>query len=155
MDPKDCVFCKIVRGEIDSAKIWESEKFMAILDANPSVKGMTLVIPKEHYDSDVFTMPDKDYQQFTLAAKEVAHLLVQGLEVKRVAMVTEGMGVNHAHLKLYPLFGLDKKFTETVLPQKIFFDNYPGYLSTQLGPPKDLVELKKLAQNIRNKNASF
>lgn len=149
---KDCIFCKIVRGEIDSAKIWENEKFMAILDVNPNVKGMTLVVPKKHHDSDIFTMPDKDYQQFMLVAKEVTHFLVQGLEVKRVAMVTEGMGVNHAHLKLYPLFGLDEKFVETLSPQKIFFDNYPGYLSTRLGPAKDLAELKELAQDIRNKN---
>jgi len=149
---KNCIFCKIVRGKIDSAKIWENEEFMAILDVNPNVKGMTLVIPKKHHDSDIFTMLNKDYQQFMLAAKEVAHLLVQSLEVKRVAMVIEGMGVNHAHLKLYPLFGLDKKFVEIVSPRKVFFDNYPGYLSTQLGPPKALVELKELAQDIRDKN---
>jgi diadenosine tetraphosphate (Ap4A) HIT family hydrolase len=151
---EDCIFCKIVRGEIDSAKIWENEEFMAILDSNPNVKGMTLVIPKKHYDSDVFTMPNKEYEQFMLATKEVARFLRQGLEVKRVAMVMEGVSVNHAHLKLYPLFGLDEKFVETVSPQKIFFDNYPGYLSTQLGPSKDIVELKKLAQNIKNKNVS-
>ena len=149
---EDCIFCKIVRGEIDSAKIWENEEFMAILDSNPNVKGMTLVIPKKHYDSDVFTMPNKEYEQFMLATKEVARFLRQGLEVKRVAMVMEGIGVNHAHLKLYPLFGFDEKFVETVSPQKIFFDNYPGYLLTQHGPPKDIAELKELAQNIKNKN---
>lgn len=151
---KDCIFCKIIRGEIDSAKIWENENFVAILDVNPNTKGMTLVIPKRHYESDIFAMPDKDYQQFMLAAKEVSHILTRGLEVKRVAIVAEGMGVNHAHLKLYPLFGLDEKFVETIAPQRIFFNNYPGYLSTRLGPLKDLAELKKIAQEIKNKNIS-
>lgn len=39
---KECIFCKIVKGEIDSAKIWENKEFLAILDANPNTKGMTV-----------------------------------------------------------------------------------------------------------------
>ena len=43
------------------------------------------------------------------AAKKVAKILERGLSVKRVAMVMEGMGINHAHIKLYPLHGLKEK----------------------------------------------
>ena len=60
----DCVFCKIASGEFDSAKIWEDDNFLAVLDLNPNVKGMTLVMPKKHFDSDAFLMPDKDYHLF-------------------------------------------------------------------------------------------
>src|SRR3989344_3796191 len=97
-----CIFCKIVAGEINSAKIWEDDEFLSILDGNPNTKGMALVITKNHFNSYVFSMPDDIYQKFMLASKKVAKLLEKGLEVKRVAMVMEGMGVNHAHIKLYP-----------------------------------------------------
>lgn len=148
----DCIFCKIAKGEIDSAKIWENEEFLAILDVNPNTKGMTLVLAKEHYDSYVFDMPDDAYQKFMLAIKTVAKILEKGLGVKRVAQVMEGMGVNHAHIKLYPLYGIEEKFQETWAKDRVFFEKYQGYISTQLGPKTDIAELKKLAKDIREKN---
>lgn len=145
----DCIFCKIVQGEILSAKIWENDEFLAILDAFPNTRGMTLVIPKEHYDSYAVEMPRDVFQRFMLAGKEVAKLLDKKLKVQRTALVMEGMGINHAHLKLYPLHGLDKKFESMEAKEKVFFENYPGYLTTRLGPQPDPEELKKLAEEIR------
>ena len=81
---------------------------------------MTLVIPKKHFDSYVFEMNDKDYQELMLASKKVARLLDKKLKVMRTAIVMEGLGVNHAHIKLYPIHGLDKKFKETWAKEKIF-----------------------------------
>ena len=51
---ENCVFCKISKGEIPCFKLWESDKYLAILDINPITEGMTLVIPKEHKDSRIF-----------------------------------------------------------------------------------------------------
>src|SRR3989338_10351294 len=141
---KDCIFCKIVKDEIPSVKIWEDDKFIAILDKFPNVKGMTLVIPKKHFDSYVFEMNDKDYQELMLASKKVARLLDKKLKVMRTAIVMEGLGVNHAHIKLYPIHGLDKKFKETWAKEKIFFEKYEGYISTQLAPEKSIEELNKI-----------
>lgn len=45
----DCVFCKIIKGEIPCKKIYENEYTLAFLDINPSVKGHTLVISKKHF----------------------------------------------------------------------------------------------------------
>ena len=143
---KNCVFCKIVKGEIDSVKIWEDKDFLAILDVNPNTKGMTLILTKKHYSSYAFKMPRKIYQKFMLAAKKVAEILEKGLKVKRVAMVMEGMGIDHAHLKLYPLY-LTKKPPKPL--KKRFFKTFPGYLNTQLGPPADLKKLKKIAKKIK------
>jgi len=148
---ENCIFCKIVKGEIDSAKIWENEKFLAILDVNPNTKGMALVLTKQHYDSYAFDMPDDVYQQFMAAVKSVANLLEKGLGVKRVAMVMEGMGVNHAHIKLYPLYGIEEKFKEIWAKDKVFFEKYEGYISTQLGPQADISALKKLAEEIKKR----
>ncbi len=66
-------------------------------------------------------------------------------------MVMEGMGINHAHIKLYPLHGVTEKFKEIWGKKTIFFDKYEGYISTQLGPKTELSELKKLAERIKNK----
>ena len=137
----DCIFCKIITGEIPSAKVWENDEFLAILDLFPNTKGMTLVMSKAHYDSYVFNMPDDVYKKFLLAGKEVAKLLDKKLKTKRTAMVMEGLGVNHAHLKLYPLYGLGEKFKDMKINKDIF--------TTQLGPQADPEELKKLAEQIR------
>lgn len=145
---KDCIFCKIISGELDSAKVWEDEKYLAVLDINPNTKGLTLVIPKEHHDSYINDMSDEDYASFFLAAKKVCLLLEKALEVKRVAIVVEGMGVNHAHIKLYPMHGIGERFAETWAKDKIYHDKYQGYLSTQLGPEADMADLKKLAEKI-------
>lgn len=147
----ECIFCKIIQNKIPAAKIWEDENYLAFLDINPNSRGMTLVIPKQHFDSYIFDMDDKEYCGLFLASKKVVKLLEKGLEVKRIALVMEGMGVNHAHIKLYPLYGLEEKFTEMWSKEKIFFDKYQGYLSTQLGPQTNLKELEKLAQEIKEK----
>ena len=147
----DCIFCKIIKGEIPCAKVWENEDFLAILDLYPNTKGMTLVMPKAHYDSYAFNMPDDVYEKFLLAGKEVAKLLDRKLNTQRTAMVMEGMGVNHVHLKLYPLHGLGEKFKNMEVRKEIVFDKYPGYISTQLGPQADPEELKKLVEQIREK----
>jgi diadenosine tetraphosphate (Ap4A) HIT family hydrolase len=147
---KDCIFCKIANGEIPSVKIWEDKKHIAILDINPNTEGMTLVLTKEHYDSDATDMPDKSYKELMIAAKKVAKLLERKLNVKRVAIVMEGLGVNHVHIKLYPLYGLNQKFEETWAKDKIYFERYDGYISTKLGPQKSIEELNKVAEKIKS-----
>lgn len=129
-----CIFCKIIKGEAESVKIWEDDDFIAILDINPNTKGVTLVIPKEHYDSYAFDMPEDVYSKLMIATKKVAKILEKGLRVQRVAMVMEGMGINHVHIKLYPINGINEKFKEMWGKEKIFFDKYEGYISTQIGP---------------------
>lgn len=148
---ENCIFCKIVKGEIPCVKIWEDKSFLAFLDINPNTKGMTLVIPKKHFDSDIFELPEEAYKKLMIASRKVAKLLIKGLKVKRVSFVIEGMGVNHIHVKLYPLHGLQEKFVEMWSKKKIYFDKYQGYLTTQIGPQKPMEELKKVAKEILNK----
>jgi histidine triad (HIT) family protein len=151
MEDDNCVFCKIVKGIIPAVKIWEDKDHLAILDLNPNTEGMTLVMTKKHYDSYAFDMPDSAYKKYFLAAKKVAKMLEKGLGVHRVCLVMEGMGINHAHIKLYPLHGLSEKFVETWAPQKIYFEKYEGYISTQLGAQKSKEELEKVAEKIRER----
>jgi diadenosine tetraphosphate (Ap4A) HIT family hydrolase len=141
-----CVFCEIIRGNIPSHKIWENEKFLAVLDINPNVRGMALVLTKKHFSSYAVDMRDADYAAFFLAAKKVAKLLDRKLGTRRTALVMEGLGVDHAHIKLYPVHGLPKKFKEIWAKEKVFFRKYPGYITTQLGPRADEKELLKLSE---------
>jgi len=144
----DCIFCKIIKGEIPSYKVWEDEDFLAILDVNPNTKGMTLVLPKRHYSSYVFDMPDDVYTRLMNASKKVAKLLDRKLGVEKTAMVMEGMGINHAHIKLYPLCGLSKKFKPMVAEDKVYFNKYEGYLTTKMGPRADDNILRRLVKKI-------
>lgn len=150
---EDDIFCKIVAGELPSVKLWEDSKFLAILDINPNTEGLTLVIPKKHYDSDIFNMTDEEIVEYMSAARKTVKMLEKGLGVKRVSMVVEGMGVDHVHIKLYPLHGLEQKFIEMWAPEKVYFDKYEGYLSTQLGPQKSINDLEMVAKKIRGSAA--
>ena len=147
---EDCVFCKIAKREIPCVKIWEDNKHLAILDINPNTEGMALVLTKDHFDSDATDMPEKEYTDLMLSAKKVAKLIEKNLGVKRVAIVMEGLGVNHVHIKLYPVHGLEEKFKEMWAKDKVYFDKYQGYISTQLGPQKTAGELEKVAKKIRD-----
>jgi diadenosine tetraphosphate (Ap4A) HIT family hydrolase len=151
MKDEKCIFCKIVEGKIPSVKIWEDKSHLAILDINPNMEGMTLVLTKDHYDSDATDMPDTEYTNLMMAAKKVSKLLEKGLNVKRVSIVMEGMGVNHVHIKLYPIQGVDEKFKEIWAKDKVYFERYEGYISTQLGPQKTKEELEKVAEKIKKR----
>lgn len=128
-----CVFCKISKGEIPSVKIWEDKDYLAFLDIAPAMEGMTLVIPKKHFNSKIFEMPDQEYTEFTLVAKKIANLLQKSLKAERVLMVVEGLDVNHVHIKLYP-----------------FFKNGFG-LELKSYPKKTDAELQKVADKIINR----
>ncbi len=146
---EDCIFCKVAKGELPSVKIWEDEEFFAILSNHPNTKGVTLVLTKKHHDSYVFDMADEIYGKLMIASKKVSKILEKGLNVKRVAMVMEGMGLNHAHIKLYPLHGLDEKFKEMFGDKEIFLEKYLGYVTTLEGPQKEISELQKVAEEIK------
>ncbi|MCK9292702.1 MAG: HIT domain-containing protein [archaeon] len=150
MQKENCIFCKIVKKEIPSAIIYEDEDFVAFLDNMPNTKGMTIVTTKDHFDSYVFDLPDEVYSKLLLVSKKVSKILEKGLKVKRVAMVFEGEGVNHIHAKLYPMHNIDtSKFEE--LSGGVYFENYPGYITTLVGPQKTSEKLKKIAKEILDK----
>ena len=51
MRKEDCLFCKIVAGEIPSAKVYEDDRVLAFEDVNPQMPVHTLIVPKNHYDN--------------------------------------------------------------------------------------------------------
>ncbi len=101
----NCIFCKVVNGQESSSKVWEDQKHLAFLSTNPNTEGLTVLVTKDHYPSDVTKLTDKVYTDLMLAAKEVAKLLTTAFGIERTGIVAEGYGVNHAHLKLIPFHG--------------------------------------------------
>lgn len=98
----DCVFCKIINGEIPAVKIWEDEKHLAFLDINPINPGHTVLIPKKH-DDYIFNLQDREYTELMLNAKKVAKILKDRLKPKRIGLAVEGFFVPHVHVHLVPL----------------------------------------------------
>lgn len=84
----DCIFCKIVAGEIPSSKVYEDDTVFAFLDNNPVARGHTLVIPKKHA-TDVFDVDEEALQAVTSAAKKLAHAARKGLGA-------DGVNIMHA-----------------------------------------------------------
>jgi len=146
---EDCIFCKIVKGKIDCYKVYEDEEHLAFLDIFPIVKGQTLVITKEHYDSYQFNLPDNVYTKLFLVAKIVGKAIDKGLKAIRTFLVVEGMEANHIHIKLYPVFKIKRSVATREIDKKQLKDWYNGYIITLHGPRAKDKELAEVAKNIR------
>lgn len=99
----NCIFCKIVAGEIPSHKVYEDEKFFAFLEINPIHLGHTLLVPKDHVDY-ILDATDDIYTEIWLKAKEIAPKIQSATGAKRIGFEVEGFGVPHLHIHLIPLF---------------------------------------------------
>jgi diadenosine tetraphosphate (Ap4A) HIT family hydrolase len=147
----DCIFCKIVEGEAPSHKIWEDKNYLAFLSIFPNTEGTTVVIPKKHYGSYPFDLPDNVLSDLILATKKVAKLLDSKLDdVGRTAMVFEGFGVDHVHSKLFPMHGTKMKEWRPI-ESKVdkYFDKYEGYVSSHDYKRADDKKLSGLANKIK------
>jgi diadenosine tetraphosphate (Ap4A) HIT family hydrolase len=149
---KDCIFCKIVAGEAPAHKIWEDDKHLAFLSIFPNTEGTSVVIPKHHYPSYAFGLPDETLADLILATKKVANLLDNALpDVGRTAMVFEGFGVDHVHSKLFPMHGTADMENWKPIESSVakYFNQYEGYISSHDYKRADDAELALLAAKIR------
>lgn len=112
---KDCIFCKIVKGEIPSMKVFEDNVCMAYLDISPDSDGHTLVIPKKHY-RDIYDIPEETL----LHIHNIAKVIMKNLEEKLgcngftiLNNVGDIQEVKHFHLHIKPYYN-DKKSIELI-----------------------------------------
>ncbi len=150
MKDPDCIFCKIAAGEAKSYRIWENEKFLAFLSIYPNTEGVTVVIPKDHYDTNVLSLPENVLTDLILTTKTVSALLQKAFrDVGRVGIVIEGFGVNHFHAKLYPLHGTNRETWRAILSTtREYHSVYEGYLVTNDGPLAEDIFLQSVQQKI-------
>ena len=108
---QDCVFCKIIRGDVPATKVYEDADVLAFLDISPVVKGHTLVIPKSHHNPITDT-PTAVLQQLIAVVQRVARAQVAGLQacginVSQANGESAGQVVPHIHFHVIPRFAAD------------------------------------------------
>lgn len=100
---EDCIFCKIVKGEIPSAKVFESENIVAFDDIKPKAKAHILIIPKKHIESvKHIESADKDLMgEVVLVAQKIAkEKNLEGYKLVVNVGREGGQLVDHLHLHL-------------------------------------------------------
>jgi diadenosine tetraphosphate (Ap4A) HIT family hydrolase len=145
----ETIFDLILKNKIPSWPIWEDANYLAFLTPFPNTPGATVVIPKKNPGGDLFKLSDEKITGLVMAATKVAKILEVALKVKRVAMVIEGTGVDHAHVKLYPLHGKLAGETNIWSSHTEFYPEYRGFLSTAEGPKMSDTELNKIQTKIK------
>ena len=103
MHDSNCIFCKIIKGEIPSYKIYEDENTFAFLDIEPVNNGHTLVIPKAHFVSMEET-PDDLLAKTFITSKKLRPIIQKALGANVVAVTVIGLHVPHFHIQLIPRF---------------------------------------------------
>ncbi len=104
----DCIFCKIVRGDIPSHKVYEDDKTLAFLDIHPVNPGHTLVVPK-HHATNIFEISKEDWSRVAeavhmLAGKIERATAADGVNISMSNREDAGQTVYHAHVHLIPRF---------------------------------------------------
>ena len=102
----DCIFCKIINGEIPSYKVYEDEYVFAFLDIKPNCDGHTLVIPKKHV-KDLDEIDTETLVHVMESAKKVKKILENKLNPRGIQLVQnngEIQEVKHFHIHLKPYY---------------------------------------------------
>ena len=142
----------MVAGTIPAHKVWEDEQHLAFLTIFPNTEGVTVVIPKVHYPSYVFDLPNEVLGSLMIATKTVAKGIDRALaDVGRTALVFEGFGVDHVHAKLYPMHGTADMEHWKPIESKVdkYFTAYEGYISSHDYDRADESDLEATAGKIR------
>ncbi|NQU83666.1 MAG: HIT family protein [Parcubacteria group bacterium] len=103
---EDCLFCKIINGQVPATKVYENDKVVAFLDISPVNQGHTLVVPKEHSEN-LLDISDDVLCEVSIATKKVGQAIVSGLGVGGFNLIQNngsvaGQVISHFHWHLIP-----------------------------------------------------
>lgn len=110
MNP-DCIFCRIIGGQLPAAKVYEDAATLAFMDIAPVSKGHTLVIPKFHCDPIVNAPPDA-LQSVILTVQKIARAQIKGLgaaglNITQANGALAGQVIPHVHFHVIPRYDHD------------------------------------------------
>ena len=131
---EDCIFCKIINGDIPCMKVYEDDVCLAYLDINPDSDGHTLIIPKKHY-KDIYDIPNDTLSHIYDISKKIMDMLKEKLECDGFTLLQNNgsiQEVKHYHLHIKPYYN-DKKSIELIKNKDLIKD------------PKDIYEIIKEA----------
>jgi histidine triad (HIT) family protein len=105
---QNCIFCKIISGDIPSATIYEDQDFKVILDISPAAKGHAVILPKKHF-ANLYEMDAQTASKVLLVAQKVATVIkeefgCEGLNVLQNNGEAAGQTVFHYHIHLIPRY---------------------------------------------------
>lgn len=108
MKDENCIFCKILAGEIPSTVVYEDDDFKAILDVNPAARGHVIILPKNHA-ANIYELPDEDASKIMVVAKKIATAIEKAYHCDGVNILQNngeaaGQTVFHLHVHVIPRF---------------------------------------------------
>ncbi len=111
MKQDNCIFCKIIAGEIPSYTLHEDEKFKVILDVGPAARGHALILPRDHY-ANLYELPEETAAEAVKLAKKMMiqmtdKLKCDGFNILQNNGEAAGQTVNHFHMHLIPRYKND------------------------------------------------
>ena len=103
-----CIFCKIIKGEIPSKKLYEDDDVLAILDISQATKGHTLIMPKKHYEN-LLEIPSDELRRVMIVAQMVAKKINEvykpaGINLLNNCGEVAGQSVMHFHTHIIPRY---------------------------------------------------
>lgn len=115
MNDKDCLFCKIVNGEIPAAKVYEDDHVYAFLDISQVTKGHTLVVPKVH-TTNIYDTTSEVAKELFARIPKIANALKESLQAIGMNILINneavaGQTIFHLHVHLIPKYKEDEGFT--------------------------------------------
>lgn len=107
----ECIFCKIINGQIPAKKVYEDDYVLAILDIAPANKGHIVIIPKSH-SKNIFSLDDDYVKRCFLLSKRIANSLMKvlncdGVNILQNNEIAAGQTVFHFHIHVIPRFNND------------------------------------------------
>ena len=108
MKDENCIFCKILAGEIPSTAVYEDDDFKAILDVSPAARGHVIILPKNHA-ANIYELPDEDASKIMVVAKKIATAIEKAYHCDGVNILQNngeaaGQTVFHLHVHVIPRF---------------------------------------------------
>lgn len=106
---ENCIFCKIIKGEIPSMTIYEDDVVKVFLDINPTTNGDTLIVPKKHIEN-MLDIDDKTLSHIHKISKEIYNVLKEKLNIDGLTLVQNnfyGQEIKHYHVHLIPRYKND------------------------------------------------
>ncbi len=118
MKQDNCIFCKIISGEIPAHTIYEDEQFKVILDVAPATKGHALIIPKIHY-ANMYELPEDTAVEAIKLAKKMMQVMTDKLHCDGFNIIQNngeiaGQTVFHFHMHLIPRYKDDGEILKYV-----------------------------------------
>ena len=106
----DCLFCKIINGDIPSKTVYEDDLFKVFLDINPSTNGDMLIVPKKHYEN-IYDLDDTLVPEIHKLIKVLYNMIKEKLGAEGLTIVQNneyGQEIKHYHVHVTPRYSNDK-----------------------------------------------